>query len=125
MERVMSVEERIRRAEDIYNRRNGQYSRTVPKVKEKKEKHSTVKKMLMQIFICLSIYVIFYAVTNREYIFSEQFRNEVNSFFTEKTKIYETYLKVETYIKNSVFGEDKEKESNINVIQDDVNHMYD
>lgn len=121
MERVMSVEERIRRAEDIYNRRNGQYSRTVPKVKEKKEKHSTVKKMLMQIFICLSIYVIFYAVTNREYIFSEQFRNEVNSFFTEKTKIYETYLKVETYIKNSVFGEDKEKESNINVIQDDVN----
>ena len=25
MEKVMSVEERIRRAEEIYNRRNGQY----------------------------------------------------------------------------------------------------
>ena len=106
MERAMSVEERIKRAEDIYNRRNGGYSRITSKVdKQPKSKKRNVKKLLMQIFVCLSIYVIFYAVTNREYVFSSEFRNEVNSFFKEKTKIAEWYSYAKGFITSKFTGE--------------------
>ena len=84
MERVMSVEERIRRAEDIYNRRNGVQRMKTSSSKVERNKKASIKKMLMQIFVCLSIYIIFYTVTNREHIFSEEFREEVNVFFGEK-----------------------------------------
>ena len=105
MERAMTVEERIRKAEDIYNRRNGiAYSRSKPKEKKEKLKKGTVKKLFMQIFVCLSIYIVFYAVTNREHIFSEEFRNEVNSFFTQKTNISQMYLNAKSYIQNKING---------------------
>ena len=107
----MSVEERIRRAEDIYNRRNGGYSRVVPKERtserKDKTKKSTVKRLFMQIFVCLSIYVIFYAVTNRDYVFSEEFRNEVNTFFTQKIKIPEFYNNAKAYVQ-SIFNNSNE-----------------
>ena len=99
MERAMSVEERIRRAEDIYNKRNGvQYSKNDYNLKTNKKR--TRKRLFTQIITCLIIYVIFYAVTNREHIFSEEFRGEVNSFFTEKTKISEWYSNAKTFILN-------------------------
>lgn len=111
MERAMSVEERIRRAEDIYNRRNGVYvkSPTINSKPKNTSKKRNVKRLLMQIFVCLSIYVIFYAVTNREYIFSEEFRNSVNTFFTEKINSPEIYSKVKNFVLS--FFEDDEKDS--------------
>ena len=109
MERAMTVEERIRKAEDIYNRRNGiGYSKITPKVKKDKSKKRTVKKLFMQIFVCLSIYIVFYAVTNREHIFSEEFRNEVSNFFSEKTKINAMYVNAKTFIENKVHKKDDE-----------------
>lgn len=114
MEKVMSVEERIRRAEDIYNRRNGiQYTR--PIYKEKKKKGS--KRLFMQIFICFLIYITFYAFTNREHIFSEEFRNEVTTFFTEKTKIAEWYSNAKSYI-FGIKDENKEETKGENVTED-------
>ena len=61
----------------------------------------------MQIFVCLAIYVIFYAVTNREYIFSEQFRNEVSVFFNEKIKISELYSKAKDFVQSSFNNAEK------------------
>ena len=115
MERAMSVEERIRRAENIYNRRNGIYARNEPKVERttKKVKKGSVKRLLMQIFICLLIYVVFYAVTNRNYIFSEEFRNAVGIFINEKTRISDWYNNAKGYIQNKFEEEiDTESESN-------------
>ena len=113
MERAMSVEERIRRAEDIYNRRNGVYTKTTTNNSKTKNtnKKRTAKRLLMQIFVCLSIYVIFYAVTNREYIFSEEFRNSVNTFFTEKINTPELYSKVKNFILS--FFEDEENNTGV------------
>ncbi len=113
MERAMSVEERIRRAEDIYNRRNGVYTKT-PTINSKTKnisKKRNVKRLLMQIFVCLSIYVIFYVVTNRDYIFSEEFRNSVNTFFTEKINTPEMYSKVKSFVLS--FFEDEEKNTGV------------
>ena len=115
MERAMSVEERIRRAENIYNRRNGIYARNEPKAERttKKAKKGSVKRLLMQMFICLLIYVVFYAVTNRNYIFSEEFRNDVGSFVNEKTKISDWYNSAKSYIQ-SEFEEESNTESEPN-----------
>ena len=120
MERAMSVEERIRRAEDIYNRRNGVYTKTTTNNSKTKNtnKKRTAKRLLMQIFVCLSIYVIFYAVTNREYIFSEEFRNSVNTFFTEKINTPELYSKVKNFVLS--FFEDEEKANIDNPTQENV-----
>ena len=115
MERAMSVEERIRRAENIYNKRNGIYVKNEPQLERtiKKTKKGTVKRLLMQIFVCLLIYVVFYAVTNRNYIFSEEFRNAVGIFINEKTRISDWYNNAKGYIQNKFEEEiDTESESN-------------
>ena len=115
MERAMSVEERIRRAENRYNRRNGIYTRNEPKEERtiKKAKKRSIKRLLMQMFVCLLIYVVFYAVTNRNYIFSEEFRNAVGSFVNEKTKLGDWYNSAKEYIQSKFEEESKtENESN-------------
>lgn len=110
MEKAMTVEERIRRAEDRYNRKNGQYARK--EIREKtnnKKKSKVVRKMIMQIIVCLLIYIVFYAVTNKEYIFSEEFRNEVNETI-EKLKINEAYANVKAYIENNILKKDEQEQ---------------
>lgn len=119
MDRVMSVEERIRRAEDIYNRRNAGYARInlndENNERKKRAKNGKFKKLFMQIFVCISIYIIFYAVTNREYVFSKEFRSEVNTFFVEKTKISEIYSKAKEFIKNKFHFSEEENEKKQNL----------
>ena len=97
MERTMSVEERIRRAEEIYNRRNGQFINTSSNY-TKHKKRNNVKKMIMQIFMCLIIYLAFYVFTNSDYIFSEDFLNQIKSNFNQDSKIYSIYLNAKSYI---------------------------
>ena len=112
MERVMSVEERIKRAEDIYNRRNGIHTRNVSSTerpcKRKKKKNSKI--LLKQIVTCILIYVIFYAITNRNYIFSEEFRNSVSQFINEKTNLTDLYIKAKEYIQIKFEDEEKAEE---------------
>ena len=112
MEREISVEERIRRAEDIYNRRNGIYTRNVSNTEKncKRKKKRNSKRLLMQISICLLIYVVFYVVNNRNYIFSEEFRNSVSEFLNEKTNIIDLYGKAKEYIQIKFEDEEKVEE---------------
>lgn len=112
MERVMSVEERIKRAEDIYNKRNGVYTENLSKMERtcKRKKRRNLKRLLIQIIVCLLIYVIFYAITNRNYIFSEEFRNSVSEFINEKTNIIDLYGKAKEYIQIKLDDEEKTEE---------------
>lgn len=83
MERILSQEERIRRAEEIYNRRRyenrynaNQYAyierrRDSAKPNSVKTKKKIVKKMMLQIVICTIIYFAFYFMNNSKFIFSE------------------------------------------------------
>jgi len=107
MDKAISVEERIRRAEEVYNRRNGGYSNMSSTKKEKKKKNKT-KKLLMQIFICLMIYSAFYVFTNSDYIFSEEFLNQVKGSFNQDSKIYGFYLNVKTFLEDKI-SPDKEQ----------------
>ena len=83
MERILSQEERIRRAEEIHNRRRyenrynaNQYAyierrRDSAKPNSVKTKKKIVKKMMLQIVICTIIYFAFYFMNNSKLIFSE------------------------------------------------------
>lgn len=77
MEKTITVEEKIRRAEEIYNRRNGN-KYVYPETKTKKQKGpSLAKRMTKQIIICILIYGIFYAVSNKEYLTSPKFLSQI------------------------------------------------
>ena len=77
MEKAMSVEEKIRRAEEIYARRHSNDIKPSATVKvndySNKKDIKLLKKMLIQLMICIFIYLIVYVVQNSQFIFSEQF----------------------------------------------------
>lgn len=94
MERTLSVEEKIRRAEEIYNRRNGNKYIYSNSAVERKKSPSLVRRLIRQIIICLLIYGVFYVVTNREYFLSQEFQEKVEKIAMQN----ETSKKVYDYI---------------------------
>ena len=110
MERTMSVEEKIRRAEEIYQRRQGEnnlknQTQKVPLNNTEKKDIKLLKKMIKQIIICLIIYGIIYTIQNSQFIFSEDFINktkEILSYDTNFVEIYETTKNGITQIHNNI-----------------------
>ena len=85
MERILSQEERIRRAEEIYYRRklnNGDIRMPSSQVRDKTEKRqfSLYRKMAIQILICILIYLIFSLIKEANYLFSENIINKTKEF---------------------------------------------
>ena len=79
MEKTMTVEEKIRRAEEIYNRRNGNNYTYQNYSQKSKKGPRLMQRMIKQIIICFMIYGIFYIVTNREYYLSQEFKNQIEN----------------------------------------------
>lgn len=87
MEKIISPEERIRRAEEIYYRRklnNRDIRMPSSQVKGGKEKRqfSLYRKMLVQILICVLIYLIFSLIKEANYLFSEDIINKTKQFLS-------------------------------------------
>lgn len=102
MERTMSVEEKIRRAEEIYARRQQgnskqEINRQVATVSVNNKKDiKLLKKMLIQILISITIYFIIYAINNNSFPFSKDFINnakEILSYDTNFAEVYENIKK--------------------------------
>ena len=72
MEKIITPDERIRRAEEIYYRRlqsnKRDYTNTI--VNNKKD-FGLFKKIVLQLLICLVLYSIFYLIKSTDYVFSE------------------------------------------------------
>lgn len=95
----MTVEEKIRRAEEIYQRRRQGETRPVAKVSVNEKKDiKLLRKMIIQIVICVVIYLAVYAVQHNEYVFSEDFVNKANEILSYDTNFIELY----EIIKNQV-----------------------
>lgn len=123
MERVMSVEDKIRRAEEIYyKRRNGESGekkgtigylknnigkiveadrtnevaggRGIGKSNEKNLK--LLKKMIKQIIVCIIIYGIFYITVNNNYVFSEDFTKKAREILNQDIDFKSVYLVITT-----------------------------
>lgn len=81
----MSQEDRIRRAEEIYQRRrvaNGIRVSSNTVNRAEKKKLSLFKKMFLQLAICAVIYIIFYLIKNSNYIFSEDVIKKTKEFLS-------------------------------------------
>lgn len=101
MERVMSVEEKIRRAEEIYERRRQGQTRPVAKVTVNNKKDlKLLRKMFIQILICVSIYLVIYAIQNNQYVFSNDFINKANQILSYDTNFIELYNIIKSQVKN-------------------------
>ena len=104
MEKTMTVEERIRRAEEIYERRKRNEGLTVVHDdKDKKEKHEKkdiklLKKMIIQLMVCICIYLVIYTIQNKQYIFSEDFINKVNEIISYDIDFRKLYEDTKNYV---------------------------
>lgn len=101
MERVLSPEEKIRRAEEIYYRRktkegNRNYARV--NVAEPKKDFTLFKKMLLRILICAVIYTIFYMIKNTEYIFSEDVISKTKEILAYDINLPKLYEQAKNYL---------------------------
>ncbi len=104
MERTISQEERIRRAEEIYHRRkiaNGIRVSSGNVNRSEKKKISLFKKMLMQLAICAVIYIIFYLIKNTNYIFSEDVINKTKEFLAYDINFGNIQKQVTEFINNN------------------------
>ena len=102
MEKTMSVEEKIRRDEEIYMRRKGQnieLSRDKNnQINTQKKDIKLLKKMIIQIIVCILIYGIIYIIQNSQTIFSEQFINKTKEILSYDTNFVEIYENIKNGI---------------------------
>lgn len=100
MERTLSPEERIRRAEEIYYKRRMQNTNsksTRVNVSNKKD-FGMFKKMILQISICIVIYSIYYMIQNTNYIFSEDVIKKTNEILSYDINIKGLYEQTMQYL---------------------------
>ncbi len=100
MERTISVEERIRRAEEIYNRRKNKDVRVSSSTVNSGQRTTLplFKKMILQLLICTVIYFIFYLIKNNNYIFSEEVMNKTSEILKYDVNFSNLYNKAIVFI---------------------------
>lgn len=104
MEKAMSVEDKIRKAEEIYYRRRNEempVRENTQRPKKEKKNIKLFRKMIKQIIICLLIYGIFYLIINNNYIFSEDFTQKVREILSQDINFSEIYSNILNTIKQN------------------------
>ena len=102
MERVLTPDEKLRRAEEIYYKRkvtNARENIKTVNVPVSNQKY-LVKKMIIQIVICFLIYCTYYVIKNYNFIFSKDVIEKTNQVLSYDIDIQEMYCKVANYINN-------------------------
>ena len=128
MERTISQEDRIRRAEEIYNRRRQASGVRVSSNnvnRAEKRNISLFKKMLMQLAICAVIYIIFYLIKNTNYIFSEDVINKTKEFLSYDINFGQIQAQITSFWNDNknVFGIGNDEEQEIVNSDDNINEI--
>lgn len=114
MERTMSVEEKIRRAEEIYERRKQGNAKPIATVSVREKKDiKLLKKMIIQILVCVSIYLVIYTIQNSNYVFSEEFLKKVNEILSYDTNFSQIYENIKNQIINWIPKQEENKQEGI------------
>lgn len=124
MERVLSAEEKIRRAEEIYERRKSQNYRNTTatvNVSGRSRDYNLLKKMLIQILICLLIYFIFYLIQTTNYVFSASTINKTKEILNYDMDVKGIY----NGLRNNFVNEQNKEENNLenNINDENINEM--
>lgn len=123
MERTLSPDERIRRAEEIYYRKKMQnINRKSARVNvSDKKDFGMFKKMLIQIAICIMIYVIFYMIQNTNYIFSADVIKKANEILSYDINIKNLYEQGMQYINGFINNSETIKNENLTELENNEN----
>ena len=116
MERTMSVEEKIRRAEQIYEKRKNGSDKQIATVSVNNEKKDIrlLKKMIIQIIVCIFIYLVIYFVNNSEYVFSKDFINKINEVLSYDINFIDLYKDIkDQYYKLVTNKNDEQQNENV------------
>ncbi len=126
MERILSQEERIRRAEAIAALRRSTrdnygtdklYTRIDTAERELlPKKHFIIKRMLKQIIICLILYTIFFVVKNQNFIFSQEFIKKTQEILSYDVNFVELYNTGISFLQNQY---NSEQENQGELIEED------
>ena len=112
MEKIFSEDERVRRAEEIYFRRNNK-NRNLIQNREKKTYFGS--KILLNLLVLFNISVIIFCFQNKDYIFSESFLikcNEYNINISEK---------VNSVLKKYLVEDGENNKINNNIVRNTIN----
>lgn len=109
MERILDENEKIRKAEQIYYRRNNMNIPFANK-KENKTKENLKTKILFNLLVLFNISVIVFAIQNKDFIFTKEFlgviinyNNEISLKITEYVeKIWKSDMTAETVKEDNV-----------------------
>lgn len=109
MERILSDNEKIRRAEEIYYRRN--HKNVSMRTKEVSAPKTYLgSKILLEMLILVLLATLVFAVKNKDYIFTENFLNSLASYninLNEKFKSLKSFF-VDTNDSNDIFVNSKD-----------------
>lgn len=121
MERVFSPDDRIRRAEEIYRKRQSLRERTkraTLNVSETPKNYRIVKKLTLQIVICLLLYCMFYLINTTNYNFSEATIAKVKEIVSIDYDFYGVYnnmvQSLNTYLYKDLNNNEEGKEDTEN-----------
>lgn len=124
MERTMTPEERIKRAEEIYNRRNNYRNNyNTHRIREEKidsqtGKKKLAKKMLVQIGICTLIYAFIFLISNSDQLLSKDIINkakEILSYDISFENLKNISLEYLNKLNVNINDEAKNNENNENI----------
>ena len=124
MERTLSQEERIRRAEEIYyrrrNERRGISQTTAINVNSKKD-YKLLKKIIVQVLACMGIYAVIYGLQGKNDNFSVDSINYVKSTMAYDVNLEKYWNDMKNYLYSiNIFQEPKEEVQN-NAIEEENN----
>lgn len=110
MEKVLSNDDKVRRAEEIYYRRKKGISNARFSKIEGEKKSYLGSKILLQILVIINLSVIIMCIQNREYIFTENFLKDIQNYNINLTQNIKQLIGID-------IGEidDEKKEENIDI----------
>ncbi len=125
MEKTLSPDERIRRAEEIYYRRKMQnINRKSARVNVSDNKEfGMLRKMILQIIICILIYIIFYMIQNTNYIFSEDVINKTKEILSYDINIKNLYEQGMNYLNSFIDNNQTEESNNLDELEDNSQNV--
>ena len=113
MERAMTADEKIRRAEEIYQRRRMNETRKTTarvNVADTPKDYRLFKRMVIQIMACLCIYFVFFLIKNGNYIFSEDFIKKAQEILSYDLNFGEQYKNIASFFESKSETEEQVNE---------------
>ena len=111
MERTFGQDERIRRAEEIYLRRQNLKNRTQRVTVSTNNEPKNLKlfrKLILQILICIALYYIFHLISTTNYSFSEDTLNKAKELLSHDLDFQGMYTIVVENINNYLYSEENQ-----------------